>query len=68
MFNVGDKVLLKNEARTKLDPIWTGPHEVIEILSPTNTKICVQSNKKRKQINKVVHNNRLKLFLTNDSE
>lgn len=64
-FNVGELVLLKKESRSKLDSIWSGPHEIIEILSPTNSKILVKqqlSNNKIKTIQKVIHNNRLKLF------
>jgi len=57
-FNVGDKVLLKNEKRKgKFDSIWNGPFEVINVPSNVNTSIRIG-----KQI-KIVHNNRLKLFI-----
>lgn len=56
-FQIGDQVLLRNEKRkNKLSELWTGPYEVLEIVSPENTLI------KYKKVNKTVHNNRLKKF------
>ena len=59
-FNVGDKVLLTNElkSRDKFDPPWLGPYEVIEIISNENTKIKIKNK------HKIVHNKRLKLFIS----
>ena len=57
-FQVGDLVLLKNEVRNKgkLDNLWNGPYPIIDINSDENTTIRVNRQ------DKVVHNNRLKLF------
>lgn len=57
----GDKVLLRNERNIpgrnkKLESIYMGPYEVIQIKNPTNTVIKVG----KKLV--TVHNNRLKLF------
>lgn len=60
---IGDKVLLKNEVNTrgrskKLEPVYHGPFEVVEIHDPVNTTIRI----KRKLVK--VHNNRLKVCNT----
>lgn len=52
----GDKVLLLDSTSKKLAPKYTGPYEVIEIVSNTNSKIKIKNK------NKIVHNNRLKKF------
>ncbi|XP_048511338.1 uncharacterized protein LOC125500979 [Athalia rosae] len=46
-FNVGDQVYAKREARTKLDPYYDGPYEVVELLG-LNTAIITDRNGKRK--------------------
>lgn len=61
-FQVGDSVLLinttqKGEGR-KLQPLYTGPHKIIEIISEVNSKIL--DGKKHK----IVHNNRLKKYVS----
>lgn len=57
VFNIGDLVLLRNEARkNKLSQIWTGPWEVTFKNSRVNTTI---KNKRRSQ---TVHNNRIKHY------
>lgn len=58
-FKVGDKVLLKNPSKTKskLEPLWFGPYEIIRINSPVNTTIRCERK------NKIVHNNLLKKFI-----
>ena len=59
IFNIGDQVFLKNEARkSKLDSLWLGPYLVVEVISPENTKILIGRSER------VVHNNRLKLCQT----
>ena len=57
-FNIGDRVLLLDEARKdgKLSELWRGPFMIKEIVSEVNTKIQVGKS------DKIVHNNRLKLF------
>lgn len=55
-FHVGDKVLYKIQKRSALDPLWSGPHNVIKINSPENTTIFINRKKRR------VHNNNLKLY------
>lgn len=56
--NIGDKVLLKNENRHKLDTMYLGPFIVIEI-KETNTVIEDPNSKKQKE----VHQNRLIKYL-----
>lgn len=70
-FEIGNLVLLKKENRSKLDPLWTGPHKVTEIISATNTRILVKTklpSGRTKQINKIVHNNRLKIYIPTQAE
>lgn len=55
-YEPGSLVLLKNEARHKLDPIYTGPFEVLEDQG-TNCKI-IDKNK-----HTIVHKNRIKPYL-----
>lgn len=56
---IGDKVLLENTTNKKLGAKFDGPYDVIDILSDVNTKIKIKNNEK------VVHNNRLKLYFDN---
>lgn len=56
-YDVGDQILIQNNQRkTKLDNLFLGPYEIIEILSDTNVKIKI--GKKFK----VVHKDRIKKF------
>lgn len=56
-FEIGDKVLLKNETRSsKFDPPWHGPYEIMEINSEVNSTIQIGRSLK------LVHNNRLLRF------
>lgn len=52
---VGDRVLLKNQIGNKLDKIYTGPYEIVEI-DPPNV-IILKNNK-----NYIVHKNNTKLY------
>lgn len=64
-FNVGDYVLLKKENRSKLDPLWTGPHTITDIISDTNSRILIKKklpSGRIKSIKQIVHNNRLKIY------
>lgn len=54
-FEVGSFVLLKNEARKKLDPTYTGPYEVI-------SQDSVNCTIKYKGKNTIVHKNRVKPY------
>lgn len=54
--NIGDKVLLENTTNKKLESKYDGPYEVIKIISDVNTKILIKGKEK------IVNNNRLKLF------
>lgn len=60
-FQVGDSVLILNTAKKgegrKLQPLYTGPHKILEIISEVNSKIMVGRTPK------VVHNNRLKKYI-----
>lgn len=57
-YHVGDLVLLRKEARkNKLQEIWQGPYEILEIISPQNSRILLKKNRIQ-----TVHNNRLKLY------
>lgn len=56
-FKIGDKVLLRNETRKKLDPVWEGPYIVTEVNSNVNSTIKIRNKCK------IIHNNRLKLFV-----
>ena len=42
---VGNKVLLKNKKAEKLDPIWLGPFNVIEI-DPNGSNVTMKVTKK----------------------
>lgn len=55
-FKIGDLVLLRNEAGSKLDPLFTGPYEIVGLNEPNCTL-----NLPRGQV--AVHANRLKLFI-----
>lgn len=54
---IGDKVILRNDSGHKLDPVYLGPFEVVEI--EKNNNIVIKTNKDKKQ---KVHKNRLKLY------
>lgn len=56
--NIGDSVLLRNEAGHKLDPVYKGPYKVREIVSDTNVTISDESMKNKL----TVHKNRLCKF------
>lgn len=58
-FNVNDLVLLKVEARHKLEPIWKGPYEIKEMKGPN---AIIQELGKRKH--QEVHTNRLKTYFS----
>jgi hypothetical protein len=51
----GDKVMLQKENRRKLDPVYTGPFEIIRIKNPNSVIQCQITGKTQE-----VHNNRLK--------
>lgn len=55
LYEVGSLVLLKNENRKKLDPIYIGPYEVID-----NKGVNCEIKTDKKKL--VVHKNRLKPF------
>lgn len=55
----GDRVLVTNENRTKLDPWYKGPFKVISCDSPN----CTIENEKGKQFK--VHKNRLQIYNSN---
>ncbi len=54
-YNIGDKILLKNEAGNKSEPIYKGPYIVTQINSPN---IVIRIGKKFVE----VHKNRVKLY------
>lgn len=54
--SIGEKILLCNETRMKLESIWEGPNEIIYVNSDFNSTIRIKNK------NKIVHNNRLKLY------
>jgi len=58
-FFPNDKVLVRYESksRNKFDPIWTGPYIITKINSNETSTVKVKNK------NKVIHNNRLKLFV-----
>jgi hypothetical protein len=43
---IGDKVLLKNEKASKLDPIWLGTFDVIEV-EPSRPNVTIRTTKKK---------------------
>ena len=59
VFHVGEKILLqvKNRSNKKLTSCFEGPYEIMEILSPLNSKIKIG----RKE--KIIHNNMIKTFV-----
>jgi hypothetical protein len=59
---VGDKVLLKNEKASKLDPLWLGPFELVEV-DPNGSNVTIKISNKR---NRKTHVNRLKKYKGND--
>jgi hypothetical protein len=56
-FYVENKVLLRNEKAGKLDPIWAGPHDIIEV-DPNGSNVIIKLAKKGVK----VHVNRLKKY------
>jgi hypothetical protein len=54
--STGEKVLLKNEKASKLDPIWLGPYDVVEV-DPNGSNVTIRITKKKKI---KTHVNRLK--------
>jgi len=54
----GDKVLLRNENASKLDPLWKGPYVIVEVDSDRPNVIIELNKKKRIK----VHVNRLKRY------
>ena len=60
-FNVGDYVFLLSEPKPKkLGNHYSGPHEILEIIGPTNVKIEIGKN------HKIVHANRLRISHIDD--
>lgn len=51
---IGDQVWLKKENRRKLDPVYSGPFEIVQIIHP-NVKIRNIIN----QDEQIVHKNRI---------
>ena len=54
-YKIGDWIWLLKPRREKLEPQYSGPYQVIEILKNNNMKIAINS----KQI-KIIHMNRVK--------
>lgn len=52
-FHVGEKVLVKNKNRNKLEANWNGPYEITRIDSPENTTVRIK-NKLKKYHNKLL--------------
>ena len=59
-YKVGDLVLIVNEQRNKLDPLWTGPYEIIEV-KQSNITVRKVGNKGKKVIK--THINRTKPYI-----
>jgi hypothetical protein len=60
LFQEGDTVLLKNENPGKLDPLWLGPYQVLEVDQKGSNAVLELTKKKRQK----VHINRLKTYLS----
>jgi hypothetical protein len=60
-YEVGDLVLIYNEQRKKLDPLWKGPYEIKEIKGTNVTLIKIGTTGK-KQVE--IHVNRTKPYVT----
>ena len=58
----GQKVLLGNPTKGKLDPRWTGPWVVLQCIDPTTVKLKMGSRKQ------TVHINRVRPFLEEDKD
>jgi transposase InsO family protein len=43
--STGEKVLLRNEKASKLDPIWLGPYDVVEV-DPNGSNVTIRITKK----------------------
>lgn len=54
-YKVGNKILLKNEIGNKIEPLFKGPYEIIEIKSPN---VVIKVDNKLLE----VHKNRIKLY------
>jgi hypothetical protein len=54
----GDNVLLKNEKAGKLDSLWSGPFDVLEV-DPNGSNVTLKFSKKKKL---KTHVNRLKKY------
>jgi hypothetical protein len=54
----GDKVLLKNEKAGKLNPLWSGPYDVLEV-DPNGSNVTIKISKKKRV---KTHVNRLKKY------
>lgn len=59
-FKLGDKVFLLKQPTHKLGDQYTGPHEIIEILSNNNVKLSIGAKTTR-----IVHTDKLKPLPTN---
>jgi hypothetical protein len=64
-YEVGDLVLVYNEQRKKLDPLWKGPYEIKEIKG-TNVTLNKIGTTGKKQVN--THVNRTKPYVTGSVE
>ena len=64
-YEVGDLVLVYNEQRNKLDPLWKGPYEVKEI-NGTNVTLTKIGTTGKKQVK--THVNRTKPYVTGSVE
>lgn len=58
-FQVGDLVFIENSTNPKLGSKYDGPYQIKKIISDVNSRV------KRKNNEKVIHNNRLKLHHEN---
>jgi len=59
IFSVGQKVLLRSQARKgKFSPIWEGPYEVVDLPTDVNVKIKIKNRVK------VYHKNMVKPFIS----
>ena len=57
-YHIRDQVLIQNEQRKKLDPLWLGPYEVIAVNLPT---ITVRIGNRRKDLR--IHVNKTKPYI-----
>lgn len=59
-FSVGDFVYIRKQERAKLDDIWVGPYEVLEVLKSNNLKIRI------KRSHKIIHKDYCKIARISD--